>query len=151
LVIAQRTETVQGEVDAFSETDSGETDKQQRVGVQVVSSPEFLLQQLIVLWGERSGKIMLPGRKIPGEDQSRWQAMAVVGHFVKQAAELDQISPASGTGQRGIILFAKPAEPTEQMGIATQLGEVAHLGEGDMEIVKKLVECGSISQYGLGL
>jgi hypothetical protein len=82
LVIAQRTETVQGEVDAFSETDSGETYKQQRVGVQVVGSPEFLLQQLIVLWGERSGKIMLPGRKIPGEDQSRWQGMAVVGHFV---------------------------------------------------------------------
>jgi hypothetical protein len=43
-VITQRPETVQGEVDAFSETDSGATDQQQRVGAQVVRSPEFLLQ-----------------------------------------------------------------------------------------------------------
>jgi hypothetical protein len=77
--------------------------------------------------------------------------MAAIGQVVEQAAELDQISPARGTGQRRIILFAKPAEPTEQMGIATQLGEAAHLGEGDMDIVKKVVERGSISQYGLGL
>jgi len=77
--------------------------------------------------------------------------MAVVGQVVKQAAELDEISPASGTGQRGIILFAKPAEPTEQMGIATQLGETAHPGEGDTEIVEEVIERGSISQYGLGL
>ena len=151
LVIAQRTETVQGEVDAFSETDSGETDKQQRVGVQIVGSPEFLLQQLIVLRGEWSGKVMLPRGKILGENQSGWQGMAVVGQVVEQAAELDEVSPASGIGQRGIILCAKTAEPTEQMGIATQLGEVAHPGEGDMEIFKKLVECGSISQYGFGV
>jgi hypothetical protein len=31
-------------MDAFSETDSGETDQQQRIGAQVVSAPEFLLQ-----------------------------------------------------------------------------------------------------------
>ena len=112
-VITQGPETVQGKVDAFSETDSGETDKQQRIGVQVVGSPEFLLQQLIVWWGEWSGKIMLPWRKVLGEDQAGWQAMAVVGQVEEQAAELDQVSAASGIGQRGIILCAEPAEPTE--------------------------------------
>jgi hypothetical protein len=57
-------------MDAFSETDPSETDQQQRIGVQVVSSPEFLLQQLIVLRGEWSGKVMLPRGKILGENQS---------------------------------------------------------------------------------
>jgi len=151
LVITQRPKTVQGEMDAFSETDPSETDQQQRIGVQAVSSPEFLLQQLIVLRGEWSGKVMLPRGKILGENQSGWQGMAVVGQVVEQAAELDEVSPASGIGQRGIILCAKTAEPTEQMGIATQLGEAAHLWESDTEIAKKVVERGSISQYGLGL
>jgi len=43
LVIAQRSETVQGKVDTFSETDSRVADKQQRIGVQIVGTPEFLL------------------------------------------------------------------------------------------------------------
>jgi hypothetical protein len=34
---------IQAKVDAFSQTDSGGTHEQQRIGVQVVGSPEFTL------------------------------------------------------------------------------------------------------------
>ena len=43
LVITQWPEAVQGKVDTFSETDSRLADKQQRIGVQIVGTPEFLL------------------------------------------------------------------------------------------------------------
>ena len=88
LVITQRPETVQGKVDTFSETYSRVADKQQRIGVQVVGTPEFLLQHLIVLRGKRSGQIMLPRGKILGEDQSSLQRMAVVGQVIEEAAQL---------------------------------------------------------------
>ena len=41
-----------GQIDAFSDTDSGGASEQQRIGVQVVGAPQFLLQQLIVFRGE---------------------------------------------------------------------------------------------------
>src|ERR1700731_4718055 len=69
-VVIKLSETVQGKMNAFSETDSGAPDEQQCIGVQVVDSPEFLLQQLIILWGERSGKVHGKPREILGENQT---------------------------------------------------------------------------------
>jgi hypothetical protein len=50
-------QAVQWEVNAFAKADSGGADEQESVRVEIISSAQFLLQELILLWGKRSGKI----------------------------------------------------------------------------------------------
>ena len=49
LVVQQR------QIEAFADADSGSAGEQERVGSQIISSAQFLLEELIVVGGERSG------------------------------------------------------------------------------------------------
>jgi hypothetical protein len=75
---------------------------------------------LILVWGERFGKVFRLRREIVGENQVGLQRVTIAGQVIEQAAETEHILLASLVGQ-GTTLFAQTAEPAEQMGIAAQL------------------------------
>jgi hypothetical protein len=49
-------QTVQGQIEALADADSGGAGEQQGVGRQIVGAAQFLLQELVVLWGKRPGR-----------------------------------------------------------------------------------------------
>jgi hypothetical protein len=79
LILSQGSQTIQSEVDAFPDADSGGTHEQQRIGWQVIDAAELLLEPLVLFWGERSGKILRQRGKVLGEDQPGLDGVAVVG------------------------------------------------------------------------
>jgi len=119
-VLSEGPETVQREINAFSNADPGGAGEQQGIRRQVIQAAEFLLQPLILFWGKRSGKILRLRWEILWEDQPGLKGMAVVGEVQEQAPEAKQIYLTSMIGQRRSLL-AKATEPPEQVGIAAQL------------------------------
>jgi hypothetical protein len=89
------------------------------------------------------------GREILGKDKPWLQGMACSGKIMEQAAETNQVDPGRAIRQRR-ILFAKAAEPAEQMGIAGQLGEVEQLREIRLEIGEEAMNGRSIVSVGIG-
>jgi hypothetical protein len=75
--------------------------------------------------------------------------MALGGKVAEQAAEADEIDSASALGQ-GRVFLAEAAEPAEQMGIAAQLGELAHLWKIRLEIEEEAMGGDSIVSVGSG-
>src|ERR1700681_2438952 len=68
---------------------------------------------------------------------------------MEQTPEPEQVFLATALGQ-GRILFAKAAEPAEQMGIAGQLGEVEQLREIRLEIGEEVTRNAAIALRGAG-
>jgi hypothetical protein len=79
----------------------------------------------------RSGWIEWPGSQI-----------------VEQAAEAQQVI-GSGFIAQGRILFAHPAEPAEQMGIAAKLREPVDLRKSSLQIAEEAVGHASIVGDGI--
>ena len=91
LVLSEGPQTVQREINAFSDTHSGGAGEQQGIRRQVIHAAEFLLQPLILFWGERSGKILRLRWEILLEDQPRLEGIAIVAEVQEQAPEAEQI------------------------------------------------------------
>jgi hypothetical protein len=68
-----------GESDAFADTDSGGPHEAESVALQGVGETELLLQALIVLQGKRSGQIVVAWGEVLATNKVRLQAMALVG------------------------------------------------------------------------
>ena len=51
-------QAVQGQIDTFADADSSGAREQPRQGRQIAGATQFLLQELVVLWGKRSGQIV---------------------------------------------------------------------------------------------
>jgi hypothetical protein len=68
---------------------------------------------------------------------------------MEQTPELEQVVLATARGQ-GRILFAEAAEPTEQMGIAAQLGEMEQLREIRFEIGEEVTSNTAIAARRAG-
>jgi hypothetical protein len=83
LILSQGSQTIQCEVDAFPNADSRGTREQQSIGWQVIDAAEFLLQALVLFWGEGSGKILRLRRKILRENQPGLDGMAAVGEVLE--------------------------------------------------------------------
>jgi hypothetical protein len=78
-------------------------------------------------------------REVLRKDQPGLEGMACGSKVVQQAAEKNQIYPASLIGQ-GRLLLAEATEPAEQMGVAAQLGELEHLGEIRLKIGEEAMD-----------
>lgn len=141
-------QTVQREIDALTDADSSSASEQERIGWQVIGPAQLLPQQLIVLWRERSGQILGPWREVLAADEVRLDGVAIGGQIVEPAAEAQQVVSAGFIAQ-GRILFAHPAEPAEQMGIAAKLREPADSRKGSLKIAGEAV--GHTSMVGDGI
>jgi len=119
LIHSDLPQTVQREINALADADSGGASKQQRIGGQVVSAAQFLLQQLIVLERKRSWQVSGLGREVLAADEVWRKTMVVGSQIVQQPAETEQKIGAAFVAQRRLLL-AQGAEPAEQMGIAAR-------------------------------
>jgi hypothetical protein len=114
------TQTVERQVDAFSDTDAGGASQQESIGIQIVCAAQFLLQSPIVFRRQGSGKILWTRRKVFADDETRLEGMALSGQIVEQSTKAEQTLLASMVANRR-AQFAKPAKPTQHVGIATEL------------------------------
>lgn len=71
----------------FADTDAGGAREQERVGKQIVSAAELLLEKLIVLRGQGSGQVLGLRRKIFVTNQVRLDGTSVSGQVLQQTAE----------------------------------------------------------------
>jgi len=88
-------------------------------------------------------------RKILREDKLGLQGITLGGKVAEQAAEPDEIYSASALGQ-GRVFPVKAPKPAEQMGIAAQLGELAHLRKIRLEIGEEAMGGDSKISVGSG-
>src|SRR5438309_7070523 len=102
------------------------------MGGQVIGTPQLLLEALIMVRRERSGKVMRELREILGEDQAGLQGMVLRCEIVEQTTESVQVMRAADIGQARRFL-AEAAKPAKQMRVAAQLGELAQLREIRLE------------------
>ena len=51
-------QTIEWQVDAFSNADPGEASQQESIGIQVVCTAQFLLESLIIFRRQRPGEIL---------------------------------------------------------------------------------------------
>jgi hypothetical protein len=84
------TQTVDWQVDAFSDPDPRDASQQEGIGIQVVCTAQFLLQSLIVFRRQRPGKILRTNREIFADDKAWLEAMPLGSQVVEQAAKTEQ-------------------------------------------------------------
>jgi hypothetical protein len=125
-------QAIQTQTDAFADADTCGAHEQQRVGIQVVSATEFLLQELIVLRRKRSGQIPGRRREVLRADKVWRNGVAVGSQIVEHPAKTEQIAAAGLVRQRR-LMFAEMAEPGKQVGIAAELGESRQTRESSVE------------------
>jgi hypothetical protein len=77
------TQTIDWQVDAFSNPDSRDTSQQEGIGIQAVGTAQFLLQSLIIFRRQRPGEILGTDRKIFADDEARLETMALGGQVVE--------------------------------------------------------------------
>jgi hypothetical protein len=144
------THTVQCQVDAFSDTDTSDSHQEQRIGVQIVGTTQFLLQPLVVFRRQRPGKVFGTNREVFADDETRLDGMALGGQVVEQTAKAEETLLASVVANRR-AQFAKPAKPTQHMGIAAELGKSADLRERGPQIADEVAGHIVILDHGEGL
>jgi hypothetical protein len=64
LLFTDRSEAVQGKIDAFADTDSRGSHKAESVGLECADVTELLLQTLILFQRKRSGQITVTSWKV---------------------------------------------------------------------------------------
>ena len=73
----QVTLTIEWQVDAFSNADSGDASQQESIGIEVVCSAQFLLKPFIVFRRQRPGEILRTNGKILANNETRMNGMAL--------------------------------------------------------------------------
>src|SRR5207302_2860139 len=127
LLLADLLQAIQGKIETFTDADSSSSYEAEGIGLQRVVLTELLLQALILVWGKRSGQVMVAKGEVLAANQIRGKGMTVVGQVTQQTAEQDQIQLAGCVAERRPLL-AEKAEPAQQMRIATQLGGLMQVG-----------------------
>jgi hypothetical protein len=94
LLWAYLPQAVQTEMDAFADADAGAADEQQGVGGEIIAAAQFLLQELVILEGKRSGKIVGWGGKVLLPNEVGKKGVTVSGQVVQQAPQANQVMEA---------------------------------------------------------
>jgi len=104
---------------------------------------------LIIAGGKRPGQIPRLRRKVLTADEVGRNGVAVGGQIVEHPAKIEQIIVAGFVAQ-GRLSFAQRAEPAEQMGIATELGEPAYLRKSSMKPGEEAASNAAIVGHAVG-
>src|SRR5260370_10256691 len=87
----QVTLTIEWQVDAFSNADSGDASQQESIGIQAIGAAQFLLQPFIIFRRQRPGEILWTNGKIFANNETGVEGMALDGQIIKQPAKAQQI------------------------------------------------------------
>ena len=101
LIVTDRAQTIERQIEALADPHAGVTEKQQRVADPIVTPQQFLLDQLVLLGCQRPWQILVGARDIFGTDQTG-QKRYPFGprQFFKNTAQTDDIVGVSHLGQR---------------------------------------------------
>jgi len=127
LVGAGGAEAVIGQVDTFPDTHAGIAEEQEDISAEIVAAQELLLQELILLGGERPWQSVGRARNILTQQQVR-DCRQMVGprQFIEDGAQREEPADAGCRGQ-GRSVRPHMGHPSEDMGIAAQLREMGNL------------------------
>jgi hypothetical protein len=81
--------TIEREVDAFPNTDSGETSQQEGVGIKGVGPAQFLLKSSIIIRRQGSGEIFRTYGKVLAEDKTGREPMTLEGQVIQQPTKTE--------------------------------------------------------------
>jgi hypothetical protein len=81
--------TIEWQVGAFSNADSGDASQQESVGIEVVRSSQFLLKSFIIFRRQRPWKILWTNGKIFSNNKTRVDGMALKSQIIKQAPKTE--------------------------------------------------------------
>ena len=127
LVRACGAQAVIGEVDALADAHAGLAEQQEDISAKIVAAHELLLEELILLCGERPWQSLRRARDIFAPQQvSEFSQMAGPSQLVEDGAQSDEASDAGCRGQRR-SLCAQVRHPSEDVRIAAQLFETGNL------------------------
>ena len=87
LVWAQLSQAAQRQAGAFADANTGGTHEQKGIGTQIIGSAQFLLQELIVLEGERSGQIVRLRREVLAVDEAVRNGRVLGSKVFQESAE----------------------------------------------------------------
>ena len=83
-------QTIEWQVDAFSNADSGDASQQESVGIEVVCPAQFLLKSPIIFRRQGSGEILRTCGKVFADDKTGLEGMALKGQIIEQPAKTEQ-------------------------------------------------------------
>jgi hypothetical protein len=126
LVGACGAQTVVGQVDAFADTHAGVAEQEEDISAEIVAAHELLLEELILLGGERSWQSVGRAGNIPAQQQvGQFREMVGASQLMEDGAQSEEPADAGGRGQRR-ILGAQVRHPSKDMRIAAQLFETGN-------------------------
>ena len=139
LVWPRGAQTVVGEIGAFADTHAGVAEQEEDISAEIVAAHELLLEELILLGGERSWQGV--GRAwdiLAQQEVSQFSEMAGASQLMEDGAQSKEPADASRGCQRR-ILGAQVCHPSEDMGISAQLFETSNLRICGAEIDEEVV------------
>jgi len=71
------TQTVEWQVDTFSDADSGKASQQEGIGIEIIFAAQFVLEAMIIFRGQRSGEVFRECRKIFGNNETGLELVAL--------------------------------------------------------------------------
>jgi hypothetical protein len=104
LVGACGAQAVVGEVDAFADTHASVAEQQEYISAEIVAAHELLLEELILLGGERSWQSVGRARNILAQQQvGQFREMVGTSQLMEDAAQNEEPADAGCHGQRRIL------------------------------------------------
>src|SRR5205085_2179999 len=106
-----------GEIDTFANAHTGMAEQQEDVGRQIVAAEQLLLDELILLRRQGTGKTLRRPRRVLATDQMRQlRKLGGPGKFLKDTSEVRETIDVDRRRQG-----AQVGEPAKDMRVAAQL------------------------------
>ena len=134
LILTAGVEAIEGQIGAFADTHAGVANQQKRVTTQIVAAKEVLLQELILLGGEGTGKSLRQTRNVRATDQmSEIRKVCRPSQFVEDAAQRDELVDI-GCGRQRRHLRVQMSHPAEDVWLTAKMVQGVHVGVTGAEI-----------------
>ena len=125
------------QIGALANAHAGVANQQKGVAAQIVAANQLLLQELILLCGERTWEPLGEAWNIRGADQmSEFRKLFHPSEFLENEAEMDE-QVDTGSRRQWRCLRTQARHPAEDV-ITAQLTQRAHLGMNGAEIGQKV-------------
>jgi hypothetical protein len=127
LIRAYGTETIACQIGTFTDAHAGVTNQQKSITAQIVAAEKFLLEELILLFGERAWQPSRATWNVLAADEMReFGKLVCPSQFIEDAAQMDE-KVDTGCCRQWRRLRTQARHPAEHVWIAAQLVKRAHL------------------------
>ena len=116
--------------------------------MEVIAAPQFLLEEVILLAGERARETaLLSGNIVRDEQMSQGWELLCPGEFFQHAAQVDRV-PGATMGRQGRVARSEQRQPAEEMWITPELGKGANRRILSAKIIEKLPDGYTVTADG---